>query len=331
MLLREYPLVALHQFIQYCRDILGVNIHPAVWKESRTLPHFIRDAYDFHRIELFKVRILLAEDKRKEELPASALAKQVAQIKKHWHHEVVYIRPTITSYHRHRLIREGIPFVVPGNQMFLPMLGIDLRERFARAEIERPALSPSAQAVLLWILLGKLKGHLNPGTAADVLGYTPMTMTRVFSEFEIHGIGEQSKAKKNRQLVVRDNLKDLWDRSRVLLQSPVKKRVFVRAQASLRRFRIAGLSALAHYSMLAEPPVPVLACSANDWTAVERKLAVVPYADGGSVEIEIWKYRPDLLAENQFVDKLSLYLSLQEQSDERVAAARDEMIRTIAW
>jgi hypothetical protein len=35
---------------------------------------------------------------------------------------------------RKRLVREGVPFIVPGAQMFLPMLMVDLRERFSKAK-----------------------------------------------------------------------------------------------------------------------------------------------------------------------------------------------------
>jgi len=42
--------------------------------------------------------------------------------------DVVYVRTRMTAFNRKRLIEQKVPFIVPGNQMYLPTLAIDLRE-----------------------------------------------------------------------------------------------------------------------------------------------------------------------------------------------------------
>src|ERR1039458_8742698 len=40
--------------------------------------------------------------------------------------EVVYVADAISSYDRKRLIEHKVPFVVPGNQMYLPFMAIKI-------------------------------------------------------------------------------------------------------------------------------------------------------------------------------------------------------------
>jgi hypothetical protein len=51
---------------------------------------------------------------------------------------------------RNGLVRNGVPFIVPRRQMFLPFLAVDLRERGARRpRPRRDVLSGAAQALVL--------------------------------------------------------------------------------------------------------------------------------------------------------------------------------------
>jgi hypothetical protein len=52
--------------------------------------------------------------------------------------------------------------------------------------------------------------------------------------------------------------------------------------------------------------------------------------ESGACELEIWSYSPQLFAEENFVDKFSLYLSLRETNDERVEMALQQMMRAIS-
>jgi hypothetical protein len=63
---------------------------------------------------------------------------------------VVYVTGTLASYERKRLIEHKVAFLVPGNQLYLPDLGIDLREYFRRPPAAADtALSPATQAMLI--------------------------------------------------------------------------------------------------------------------------------------------------------------------------------------
>ena len=42
----------------------------------------------------------------------------------------------MASYERKRLIEQKVPSIVPGNQLYLPDLGLDLREYFRRRALD---------------------------------------------------------------------------------------------------------------------------------------------------------------------------------------------------
>ncbi len=60
-------------------------------------------------------------------------------------------------------------------------------------------------------------------------------------------------------------------------------------------------------------------------------LQLVEAADDAGLEIEVWRYSPRLLYDREAVDRLSLYLDLREDEDERVQSALEEMMRGVEW
>ncbi len=321
----------IDKFEGYCRDVLGLQVQTRRWEQGGTLPLFLREAFEFSEATLLGHSFLLAADKREEEIPPAAILKQLNQIKERWRHTVVYLRERITSHNRRRLIEQNIPFVVPGTQLFLPMLGMDLRERFEKVHAARSVMSPSAQLLLLHVFHAHAYGPLTPGAMAQTLEYTPMTMTRAFAELKHLGIGNHVVRKKDRRLSFALTGRELWNQVSPLMRSPVNKTVFVEESPSLRTFPMAGLTALASHSMIAQPVIPTVACEAPTWRTLRTRVRIVPVADRDTIQLQVWNYSPGRFASKGAVDRLSLYLSLQQDSDERVQAARAEMLERIPW
>ncbi|GEM_PF-3944963 len=48
------------------------------------------------------------------------------------------------------------------------------------------------------------------------------------------------------------------------------------------------------------------------------------------MEIEIWKYDPELFAREGVVDPLSLYMSLKDTKDERVEMALEQQVLSLS-
>ena len=53
--------------------------------------------------------------------------------------------------------------------------------------------------------------------------------------------------------------------------------------------------------------------------------------DDARFEIETWSYDPGVLATGETVDPLSLYLTVRNHADERVAQAADQLLEQFQW
>jgi hypothetical protein len=323
----------LHELDRYVQDALGVSVKPTPWSGADRLPHFLKERYKFAQAELLGLHALLVIDTNPEEQSPATVRKHLDMLQTKQHTDLIYVRARVTAYNRKRLIEQKVPFIVPGNQMYLPMLAIDLREHFRRIREESPTFSPSTQVVVLYALLRDAGQVLIPAELAPRLGYSAMTMTRAFNELETASLAEVTIRGRERCLRFSGDRRAIWEKAQSFLRSPVNKRLFIRrtegAEAAIR----AGLTALAHYSMLAPPAHTIHALSRKDWKALRRrhKIIEVPAQDPDGSEIEVWWYPPALLAEHGIVDRLSLYLSLKDDHDERTEAALEEMMEKFNW
>lgn len=319
--------------VRYLDEALGVNVRPVPWPGQDRLPFMLRDRYRIYRALILDNACLLMVDTHDKEQPPATIRKHMDNLQAQADDLVVYIRERITPYNRKRLIEHKVQFVVPGNQMYLPMLGVDLREHFRKLRAVPPEFSPSAQVVFMYWLLKGENETLTPTAMAQRLGYSPMSMTRAFDELEETRLGEFTTRGRERCVTFADPRRELWLKAQPFLRSPVRRRFYVMEPPTRLLGVRAGLSALAHYSMLAEPAKQVLAVRSKDWATLKRQhnLQVVPAQEPQATEIEIWSYDPNLFADNGLADPLSVYLSLKNTDDERVEAALAEMLEGLKW
>jgi DNA-binding MarR family transcriptional regulator len=323
----------IDQLAQYLRETLGITVTPHPWEKNSELPQFLRERYRFYKMEILGIECILISDTGEEEQTPAVIGKHLEQVRARYNVKVVYVRHAVTSYNRKRLIEQKIPFIVPGNQMYLPMLGIDLREHMKRLREKKPVFSPSTQTLILHVLWRKATGTIAPAEIALRLGYSAMTMTRAFNELETAGIGEHSNLGKERHLRFAETGKPLWEKVLPYLISPIRKRQYVASFIQMGKENQAGESALALYTMLAEPKIPVFAVSADEWKARLQQDTIIElkFPEPGGFEIELWKYAPGQFANNGIVDRLSLYLSLRDSADERIQSALDALLGGMEW
>ncbi|MBN1835477.1 MAG: hypothetical protein JW820_06475 [Spirochaetales bacterium] len=321
------------KLIRYLWDVLGVRVEAEPWAEAERLPLFLRDSYGFSRTSLLGTPLLLMMDKGSDALTPASIAKQVTQVQRRWSGEVVYVSGAIDSHNRRRLVQQKTPFAVPGNQLYLPVLGVDLREYFRRSRALGPSFTPSTQATLLYALNTGLAGPVSPLELSERLKYTPMTMTRAFDELQDAGIGEHSVRGKRRLWELNEPAPACWQKARRFLRSPVLRRTYVNGAAGPSLGPYAGLTALSQYTDLAGPGNPVIATCRSAWTRMRSRtgLAELQTPDPHSTEVELWSYRPDLTARAGKVDRLSLFLSLDGTVDERIEVALEDLLDGMRW
>lgn len=313
----------------YVTQLLGTRLDIELLDTPR-LPAFVQDRYQLYLAHILQHRcILLAPRDPLDETPG-AIAKHLDLIRRDFpDHIVIMIANRISTHNRQRLITQHVPFIVPGNQMFVPDLAIDLREHF-RQERATPVdrLSPAAQMVLL----GALRGTLSDSTATDLAArfrYSVMSMSRAIDELEAAELAVVEVSGKFRHVRFALEGPELWHRARGLLRSPVRKRRTVRWCKEVVDLPVAGGSALALWTDLVPPPVEVHAIAAADWKAFARAngLDDPPGWNETQAEVETWSYDPALTGDHRIVDPVSLWLSLPDSSDERFGLAKDQLLK----
>lgn len=323
--------------LRYLQEVLGIEatgVRP--WARGNELPYFLRDVFQFSELELLGQPVVLAIGRAEVKQSLSEVRTWLDKVKALAGQPAVYVTDALASYDRRRLIEQKIPFIVPGNQLYLPDLGLDLREYFRqRAPATEAGLSPSAQAMLITALLRQpWQSDWQPSKVVGALGYTTMTMSRAVKELAAAGLATVYTVGRARWLRMELSPAQVWEQAKPLLRTPVRRTVWVDVHRSVAHqpSRIAGLSALAHYSMLTEPKWPVYAMTAADWkAAADAGVRELPEPEAGAQEWQLWSYSPALVPDVNTVDPLSLTLSLQENADDRIQLALDELKGRFPW
>ena len=321
---------------KYLHDTLGIAPKVRPWAGDGKVPYFLQDAFEIRELKLRDRPILLAIDRQVNRPALANLRGQLDKLRALTGHPVIYVTGVLASYERKRLIEQKVPFIVPGNQLYLPDLGIDLREYFRqRPQVPDTALSPATQAMLIAVLLRKpWRTEWQPAEVVNDLGYTAMTLSRAVKEFTTAGIATVRTEGRARWLQMERTAAQTWEQAKPLLRSPMRRRFWAQPIPNWKppHVRLAGLSALARYSMLAEPQWPIYAISPAQWrTATQAGIKTLPEPLPGACEWELWHYNPALVPNSETVDPLSLTLSLQGNTDERVQLALDALKERFPW
>jgi hypothetical protein len=319
---------------QYLFETLGIKINFKSWDGQKELPIYLTNSFDFREGLILSQPCLFMFNFDTINPTPSNIRKFWEKISNQFSGTTIYIQQSITAYDRSRLIRQKIPFIVPGKQMYIPTIGIELREHFQTLHTDQKQhLSPAAQTVVIYALIEKMGERANPTNLAKTLGYTSMTISRAFDELSSAKIGVTYKVGKERWWSPSCTKHELWQQAKPKMRSPIQQYTWIHKKPrSMKSTFPAGLSALSHYSSLTPPTTPIYAIHHPMWINWKRRgVKQSLYEHGALFELEVWYYNPALLSDDNIVDPFSLYLSLEKTDDERVEIALEEMMRGIKW
>jgi len=321
------------QITDYLNETLGVRVAVRPWAERNRLPIFLKQAYEFYLLEILGRECLAIVDRGNDEVSPATIRKHTEHLLAKFPGDVIYVRDRVAAYQRKRLIEHRVPFIVPGNQLYLPSFGMDLREFYRKLHETPEEFSPAAQVVLLYLLLRAPAGPHTPNELAKRLGYSKMSMSRVLQELENRTFARIETVGRNRLLAIADDRQRAWKEALPFLRDPATRRCHVSRPSKPIVGVTAGLSALAHYSMLSAASQETVAMTVARWRTIQAQFDLKPASpsDTATVTVEVWSYDPLILAEDNFADRLSLFLSLRETTDERIEAALAEMMETLGW
>ncbi len=323
----------------YLAEVLGTPSSTRPWPGAASVPFFLTDQFELIELALARHLLVIALDRKPGALSPSELEARMERLRTQAP-LVVYATQRLPFRDRRALIGRRVPFIVPGNQLYLPDLGIDLREYLQRSghPVQAAALKPSTQAMLIFSLLARpWSALLEPAATARALSYTAMTASRATNDMVAAGLAQAShKSQAGAPLCLTyraSTARDLWRAAEPLLRSPVIRTVWVDQLPGHLNARVAGAQALSRRTLLTAPGHPVLAVRRADWLAA-RKTDPLGLEDQGRdahrIELQIWSYSP-ALAPGDEVDPFSLLASLRDDADERVQLALNELRESLPW
>lgn len=329
----------MEQLKKYLSILLGeeIAIDMVNRNELTIFPYHINNAFDFHTTQLYGKKLLLLKIKNTD-FQIGQIKKQLDQITKVFQEPVVLVVDTMHPMNKKRLIENGIQFIVPEKQLFLPGLLIDLKEDLPRKGYLRRTekLTPSAQFILLYQILHRNE-KLEQFTLKELakkLGYTAMGITKaiaVLEQLELCTV----EGTKEKHIHFNKHLNELWEEAKPYLINPVLKTVFVDELPKLTLLH-SNVMALTEYTNMAPGSQKYYAIEKTIFYALQKNNELInPNEYDGKYCLEVWRYNPNKLTKNvteeSNVDPLSLFLSLKDRQDERIEMALDQIIEKFIW
>lgn len=253
-----------------------------------------------------------------------ALKKQIKRIQELENIPVVIKLPSVSAYRRKKMIESGIPFIT-AKQAFLPFMGTFLTQENEET-IEVTKFMFSAQQLVLMYLYSNCK-RLYVSDAAKKLPFTAMTMSRAVKQLEATGLFFTTKDGVKKVIESDYSGRELYEKVKKYMPSPVCKNGYLNKADITADMVLAGDSVLAEVTMLNQSRVRTYAAYAKSF--VKEKLVNELIDPDEQIRVELWEYDPKRFSEDDMADRLSVALSFEENEDERVEEAVEELLEGV--
>lgn len=302
-------------------------------QQEEHLPLYLKGNFEVYSGTLAGHDLIWVKMPEREDITPDQLQKYGEQFKQILSAPVVFIFDKLESWKRKRLIEKHVGFVQPFKQLYIPDLFLQLND-VIRNEYSVPAvqkLTPPAQCAILYHLQVFSLENISFQQIAARLNYSTMTISRIVKELSAFNL---LSVEGSREKYIKFNMqgKELWEKALPLFSSPVRGIWFTSHMEDDAFFRIAGDTALAVYTMLAGTNERTYAIGKDNFRVMKAAASFERInKQNDANRIEIWEYDPALLSPGKEVDKLSLYLSMQYEEDERVIRSLQDLIDEIKW
>ena len=311
--------------MEYLKRVLGIRvIYPD--DSAAALPNYITARYRLQKATLDGKPAVFVYPVAELD-PVDAIKKHLRRIESAQGMPAILVPDHLTYRQKEYLLRDRIPFIVDGRQIYLPFMAVFLQERGDGERTETDVMLPSAQLLLLHYI-GHGCGEMTTSEAAQKLGLTATSVSRASRQLEDMGLIRTEKRGVQKIISSGKTPKELFTTAENRMLSPVKRTIFVPKAAIDKELPLSGYSALSEYTMINPPTVTCLAAGS---VSAREKLSTGRLQDPfDQFEVEFWRYDPGKLTDGRCVDRLSLALALKDDRDERVEEAVNEML-THVW
>ena len=311
--------------ISYIRETLHVDAYASVYEQADKLPLYLRSGYHFFTLIIHGVKCLLARPK--ETVNLTALRKQNSQLKKLTGFDCVLCLDNVRMYTKEKMLSEGIPFVIVGQQLYLPFLGIALAKNGMRDITNIAQISFITQRLLLTALYDSWT-RLTLTEAANNLEVSKMSISRCFDELQSLNLPLIETERKMRRFVWQESRRALWEKVLPFLRNPVVCQYRLGRAIEISPAKLGGISAICHYTMLSDDPHTTFAITRDTAKALDTsRLQLIPDSESPDMVVHVMRYILDY-HDAVAIDPLTAILSLTEEdkNDPRIESAIEEIL-----
>ena len=300
----------MNRIIKYFKTAVGIDLSVVPYNKMdlRKFPAYLQELYNFYHGVILEQPMLLVEFTGDDPLSPGLYKKHQTLFDLITKVPIVFVFRTLPSYHRTRLSLQGINYIIPNTQIFMPFLMI-LCDKISASLTIPGTISPSAQELLLYYFL-----HSNNELSYEMLekgtGMPYPTVCRAVDTLKKASLCEVV-GNHRKTIYFEEDKNILLKNSLQMMKSPVTKVIY--ADSVPEGAVMAGASALSAYSKVQSDGYRHVAISRDDYKRLRDFSIDDRYLP---VHIQVWRYDPNLFAHEGRVDKISLFLSMRDNLSE---------------
>ena len=297
-------------------------INVSVEKIALTLPISFEKRFQYVQMKFHKESFLLIKEKRRGSL--NSFVTQARTMGRKASMDVILVFSKLSDNEKKQLLQARVPFVDFKGNLFFPPLGLALNANDDVATSKE--LTPSEQLTWIAFLLTKGQKVVDVDLLSQITGLPNSTIYRCLRTFKtLNWLN-----KPNKLYAYTASKKELFLKSESFLFNPIKKRLLLsdfdlKKIQSDSRLLYGGTYALSYLTFLAESD------ENSSYVISQRQfnklsLPLSQHILEGKI-LEVWRYSPFVsefwndfkeTQDRQFVDPISLYLTLKDDDDPRV-------------
>lgn len=313
--------------LAYLKTVFGSDITAEEYDFPKDAPYYIRDGYTAQCLLWNKIRcVILAPKASSLRLPT--LKKQLRKFQEICPLPCALYLENMTALQRRNLLENNIPFVSLSQQVYLPFWGCSFIEHFKADVPVTEKMSPGTQLIFLYFYYLQNINSINLTQISRNLSLSKATCTRAVNDLAASGLITQHTEGTNKWIAPAYSKPEFLKKGYERLKSPIERYIYVKNPVHAPKQLFSGMLALAELSMVgANENDGAIALSKKDAAKipVDEICSEQDFKDFGGYMIEVWAYDPALLADGNHVDEISLLLSMDHLSDERIQMGLDKI------
>ena len=318
--------------IQDYKKLFGLEFRTECMK-TPDIPIYMTAGRKFCKLSNETCSFILVTIPDNERFGVVAFEKQISQISAKFNMPAAFEFENISRTQRDSLLERNIPFISASGQLYLPFLGMALSNRFPHSPRIRPErMMPVTQALFLFMLYQSKGRPIMKKDAAEAIGATRTSITRASEQLAaMHLISQEMKGKEYHMTLQGAGIES-FENAKPYLINPVQRMITVVDEPGFEKYPLSGESALAKHTMLNDPVIPIHAVRKSGINPEKVTEIDIRWEPGKkAVKLELWKYDPCLFARNGTVDPVSLTMSFENNADERIEGAIEEVLEGCQW